>query len=380
MIERAQVEAAQASWGRLYCRVPFADAAKGIQPDAARLARPTMRSRLEAVRSVAADLLRRGADALSSLAEDDAEALGGPAIGPDTLKYMSELANDSFKRQLELDESVWRSLPFFAATFAFIAAVAGRAATDTPPLSWSTLSLVSHAFLVLAFGSLAWALRWFVPILRKRDYEYPSSDAEVNAYAKEMNAYHAALGKEGDDLDAEVLEELRHFMIDQHGSAARTNFLLNGTRMAARSKALLFMLTSFVLAFLCEATIFIHRDVTGPSEVGYGAAKRQELTDVGADGPVYAGSADSAEEPSGHGRRELLGNQVEAAAGAGEGRVTKTPPKRPAGNVQAPNRPVPPSPQFMAKRASEFGYTYDDRHRQPAASESSKATDGKKKD
>ncbi|WP_271299655.1 hypothetical protein [Sphingomonas sp. CV7422] len=293
---------------------------------------------------------------------------------------MSELANESFKRQLELDESVWRSLPFFAATFAFIAAMAGRAATDTPKIAGSFIPVVSHIFLILAIGSLAWALRWFVPILRKREYEYPSSDEEVKRFAEEMNEYHSALGLEGDDLDAKVVEELRLFMIDQHGSAARTNFVLNGTRMAARSKALLFMLTGFVLAFLCEATIFVYKDFSGPAEVQNGAEERQVGSQEQRNGAVRAGAPNSAEVPDGDRGRELLGNEIQAAKGTREVEMVKRPTQRPTGTVQAPTRPTPPSPQYMAKRGTELGNSVTGRVKQPGGGAPPSSPSGKRED
>ena len=177
-----------------------------------------------------------------------------------TIEYVSQLASESFKRQVDLDESVWRSLPFIAATFAFVAAIVGRAASDAPPFAWHPLSLASNITLLGAVLSLAWTLRWFYVVLRGREYQYPADDAQVRRYAEEMTSYHSALGLEGDDLDAKVVAEMRLFMIDQYGSAARTNRRLNVVRFEARGKVLLFILIGFVLAFVCEALIFVNAE------------------------------------------------------------------------------------------------------------------------
>jgi len=272
---------------------------------------------------------------------------GSAPMGVSTIKYVADLANDSFKRQVELDESVWRSLPFFAATFAFVAAVTGKAALDAPTFSGSAFSIIANAFFTLAIGSLAWALRWFWTVLRTREYEIPADDAAVRLYAEQMTTYHHQLGLSGTDLDDKVVEELRLFMIEQYGSAARTNFTHNTARLTARSRVLLFMLAGFVLAFLCEATIFIHRDLYGPSEV-HGEANQRDGTEQGQPfGAVHANQADSAEVPPGDGRRELLGRQLKAE-GAGEALMPKTPPIRPTSAV-TPTRPTPPAPQVVMK-------------------------------
>lgn len=191
----------------------------------------------------------------------------GPQMGGATIEFVTNLANESFKRQLELDESVWRSLPFFAATFAFVAAITGKAAFDAPIAAFTSFSIVANATFVLAILSLAWALRWFWPVLRPREYEIPADDARVRTFAEETTAYHRQLGLAGAELDGRVVDDLRLFMIGQYGAAARTNLGHNASRLKARSKVLLFMLAAFVLAFLCEATIFIHGELYGRSEV-----------------------------------------------------------------------------------------------------------------
>jgi hypothetical protein len=50
-------------------------------------------------------------------------------LGTGTTEYLASVSADSFKRQIDLEESIWRSLPFFAAAFAFVAALVARAAT-----------------------------------------------------------------------------------------------------------------------------------------------------------------------------------------------------------------------------------------------------------
>jgi hypothetical protein len=212
--------------------------------------------------------LRNAADHLES--RPDSIGSDTRQMGDETVKYVAELANDSFKRQVDLDESVWRSLPFFAATFAFVATITGRATSDVPALTTTWFSFITNGLLILSIGCLGWTLRWFWVVLRRREYEYPADDSEVRQYAEDMTAYHAALGQTGLELDTKVVEEMRLFMIDQYGSAARTNLRLNATRLEARSKVLLFILIGFVLAFGCEATIFIHNAIYGVSEVNGG--------------------------------------------------------------------------------------------------------------
>lgn len=293
-------------------------------------------------------------------------------MGETTVEYVESLASDSFKRQVDLDESVWRSLPFIAATFAFVAAVVGRAAQDVPDFQFGFYEVVTRLLLVAAVFSLAWTLRWFFVVLKPREYEYPADDASVRQFAEEMTNYYAELNLAGDDLDKKVVEELRLFMVDQYGSAARTNLRLNAVRLQARGKVLLFILIGFVLAFSCEAAIFLHRDFHGSKEVrgveereeradrkrrdiqaeqgvavdnGYGARRGPPLSEQRS---VYAYPAKTAKVAARDGRREHLGPALQRQH-TGEAVMTKGTRPKPESNVTPLARPTPPPSQFVAK-------------------------------
>lgn len=277
-------------------------------------------------------------------------------IEPATIKYLSELAAESFKRQVELDESVWRSLPFFGAVLALAASIIGRGSADAPPLAWSLYALSTHAALGLATLSFAWALRWFWVVVKARDYEYPSTDAQVRTYAEQMTEFHRASGLAGTELDEKVVEEMRLFMIEQYGSAARTNFAHNAEKMKARSQVLLFMMIGFVLAFVYEGIIFGHNAVNG------GPSHWSDAHDQSSDMPPNAGRTATAgtvdrndagatgatEAPHTHGGRGVSEDQS-SPSNQGE-TVTDTPTPSPTPTPSsAPARPTPPPPQILRK-------------------------------
>lgn len=160
-----------------------------------------------------------------SVAEDNG------ALKPATITRLSDLAGESFKRQSELDGSAWRSLPFFAVTRGLAATILGAVAQSVPRFGSSVLAMVLNGLLVLATISFGWAVRWFCTVVRPRDHEYPSPDADERAYAEAMTQYHAASGLAGDQLDQRVVTELQPFLTEQYGTAARTNFAHNAARM-----------------------------------------------------------------------------------------------------------------------------------------------------
>jgi hypothetical protein len=285
---------------------------------------------------------------------DENDEAPSTALGVDTVKYLGELASESFKRQAELDESVWRSLPFFAATFAFVATIIGRSAADAPAWSRSPYSWVANLLLIGAVCSLAWSLRWFWVVLQPREYEYPAPDALVRTYAEGTAAFHAASGVADKDIDTKTLTDMRLFMIDQYGSAAATNLGHNAVKLKARPKVLFFMLLGFALAFACEATIFLHTHIDGPSVVSGAASDGTATTNNGkGDGsgtPVAAATpAGAAQVATSQGGRRFLGREFQA--GNSEQAMTRgrtpTPPAKPTAST--PQRPTPPATQFVAK-------------------------------
>jgi len=182
----------------------------------------------------------------------------GQFLGPEAVEYLSEIAKDAYDQQAELNESVWRSLPFFAAVLGLAVTLMGRAAVDLPALDVSLYGSSTNAMFFLSGVSFAWAFRWLWLVLSSRDYEYPSDQAEVQIFAEQMVAYHSALGLSGPELDMRVTQELRAFRAQQLGDAARANLANNTVKLNARSQLLLFMMIGFLLAMATGTTTYIH--------------------------------------------------------------------------------------------------------------------------
>ena len=252
-------------------------------------------------------------------------------VANETIDYIADIANESFKRQLELDESVWRSLPFFSAVFAFVAAVVGKSAVDLPPWGESHSGKAAFLMLVFAVGSLAWSLRWFWVVLRPREYEYPSPDREILEYAKGIWQFHLGSGvSDTSKLDEKTLAEVRLLMIDQYGSAAATNREHNAVKLKARLQVLLFIMLAFALAFACQATMFINTHV-GAKPAGQGVLSdgtqpkphSVAATSGGEGAPPSSSQAGASKIGVGEGGRELLGGKHQA--GGQEQALTRSP-------------------------------------------------------
>ena len=288
--------------------------------------------------------------------ETPQEGVQQTALEAETVKYLSELAHKSFDRYNELDESVWRSLPFFAATFGLAATVASYAASRLPSLEWAAYVAISHILLLGALLCFAWAFRWFWLIIRPRSFEYPADDTLIRRYAEDVNGYHRAVGLAAADLDKAVVRDLQEFITDQLADAARTNAANARERLAARSQALLFMMIGFLLAFCGSITTFVHdrfygshrsvgiesnesSDATGsPSSESSNRTVRKTDASQGSDHSAGGGVLEADGNADSHRKERLMTDQ-------------KPPASIPA-SAQPISRPNPPPPQRLEKDAN----------------------------
>lgn len=190
------------------------------------------------------------------------EAVPLPQLGSDTIKCLSDIAEDAYDRQDELNESIWRSLPFFAASLALAVTLLGRAGTRVPPIEPEPFSIASNIVLGLSALSFAWAFRWLWSVLSSRDYQYPSDYQDVRGYAEQTQAYHLTTEEEA-TVDAKVVDDLRLFRANQLGEAAQVNLRNNAVRLKARSQLLLFMMIGFLLAIGTEVITSIQGLIAG---------------------------------------------------------------------------------------------------------------------
>lgn len=183
-------------------------------------------------------------------------SLRGRGVGvTKTSEFLSGVVEESFKREVDLDESVWRTLPFFVAAFGLGLPLLGYISAATAAIQSTIVSISAHLLFGLSIAAFAWAFRWFWTVVAPLEYQYPPSDGDLLEYASELHIYHEKTGLVGDRLDETVAEELRTFVTEQLAAATGKNRGNNALRVQARSQAILFLMVGFGLAILSEAAI-----------------------------------------------------------------------------------------------------------------------------
>lgn len=179
-------------------------------------------------------------------------------LGRETAKYLDDKAAESFKRQIDLEESVWRSLPLFTGALIAAAALIAKAASTLPPITCAPFPIITYAVLGLAVIFFAVAFWWLWQIVRPREYDFPADDAEIVNYAVNLSSFYNSLDMKKEDIDGAVLSDLRSYVTQTLGKAAKSTFNNNQARLSARSQVLVWLLWGFVLSFSAEAVIYVH--------------------------------------------------------------------------------------------------------------------------
>ncbi len=172
-------------------------------------------------------------------------------LRPETLKFLFETSSEAFKQQSDLDESVWRSMPFIGALFGFAISVIGSVSKRHDfSLSWPDV------FYFLAVASFSAAFFYVCLTVVIRNFEYPAKSSETRDYAQKLTAWYKANKEHHQRIDAKVVDDMRRFMVDQLASANETNLINVRKRLIARSRAIIFLLFGFFFISVSEMLIF----------------------------------------------------------------------------------------------------------------------------
>ncbi len=163
------------------------------------------------------------------------------------LDHIEKTLADAYRKEIDQEENIWRSLPFFAATLALQLAVVvqiGQRVADLPSARWwGSLLLLTGAGL-LSVAALAFLARSIFPAR----FRYLAPETELLGYARDLIQDESQPGAEP------ALAALRSTLAEQYAVATQHNRRINSHRQWCRSIAGLLTLCS-VLATLAVAAL-----------------------------------------------------------------------------------------------------------------------------
>lgn len=178
-----------------------------------------------------------------------ADASPGPSPAWEALE---KALADGYRRELEHEENLWRSLPFFAAAlalqFAALVPLLDRLAALPAPLGDLARVLAGAAGLLTLwallelFGSLA---------VGRDSYRYVASEGAMLGLARALEASRAAV--------ADPEAALRQIMMEQYAAAADHNRAVNRRRTDRRTRAALATLASLLATLGLVGSVLAHQ-------------------------------------------------------------------------------------------------------------------------
>ncbi len=173
---------------------------------------------------------------------------------PPTLDHVEKTFGDAYRKEIDQEENVWRTLPFFAATLALQLAALFQIVERLPgrlTAAWwvaITCETVTGVSTVVALGFLALSIY-------PAKFRYIAAEPELLTYAKGLLQDEEQYGdwRPGDPFNA--LAALKWTLALQYADATHHNRMINQRRAKWRSVAGLATLASVIATLALVVTI-----------------------------------------------------------------------------------------------------------------------------
>jgi hypothetical protein len=193
-------------------------------------------------------------------------------------EYLEKLVTDGLKREIDQDENVVRSLPFFATSLGVLITFIGFARNTLPEFTLTLWPILTYGLMAAILASLAFLLWFLAQAVRVRTFNYPMSELDLIRYAVDLTRYYqeaeptrgdGKANRDGSDADPvavverAVIDDLRAAMTQQCADAAVTSRFNNSKRLKARARALTILMAALSFALSLIIVILIHDALEG---------------------------------------------------------------------------------------------------------------------
>ena len=273
--------------------------------------------------------------------------------------YLEGVFKDAFKRELEVDENVARTLPFFAATLALVVTLYGFATTKLPPLEWRLLSLLLHLLLLTGAACLAGVVYNLFQAVRVRVYRLPPKETELVTWAEGLRTFYAEQGLTPEASDEKVSGDLKSRLILEFAEGVEHNRAANIPKLKARAQGFTLLVAALGIAFLMIAIIFSTDRLAsaGPKSAPHEQPTRQSRNAaqpaIGA--APAAAAAETAVRAGGREISRRAGGEHGAQVSDANKPAPAPPAPGPAPAQSVAQPPAPPTHQLLKKSESGGG-------------------------
>jgi len=183
-------------------------------------------------------------------------------LANDALSHIEKSLADSYRKEIDQEENVWRSLPFFATTIALQSAALGQFISWLPPLG-TVYSLFANGFLAVTGFLVLTALGLLAVCIRHARFRYIAREPELFHYAEDLVAAERAAIAAGNANPPNALEILQKELSIQYAIGVDHNRQILQRRAFIRTWAGLAIIGSMIATVFLVATVLIFHYVNG---------------------------------------------------------------------------------------------------------------------
>ncbi len=173
-------------------------------------------------------------------------------------EYIEKILSDAYKREIDEQDSVFRTLAFFPTSLTVLFAAMGLLRTVMPTPAFEMYSLVMHILLILLGISVFISIIFLLKAVLLGGVRYVSEE-KILSYGDQLKEFLSKSSLvESDKLNQEIIRDIRVHIIIQYSECIEINHNTNRSRTKNRNYSLMFMVFSITLAFLMAMSIFVN--------------------------------------------------------------------------------------------------------------------------
>ena len=176
---------------------------------------------------------------------------------PPALAYIEKTLADSYRKEIDQEENIWRSQPFFAATLALQLAALFQIVDKIPALT-TVMGLISIVLVGAAGLCTLTSLGFLAASIYPQRFDYIAKQGALLTYAWDLMRDEEASGDDPRPDPFSALVTLKTEIARQYAQATDHNQKINKLRERRRSIAGLAALGSVLMTVFLVATTYAH--------------------------------------------------------------------------------------------------------------------------
>jgi hypothetical protein len=181
----------------------------------------------------------------------------------DENEYLENLMAESYKREIDQEENVVRSLPFVAVGLAVLSTIMIFVSKYIPEYRLQSYVIIVWGLLFL-FGCLILLIIIYLLLAVSRPrFQRVRDPTELYLYSKRLEKYYRDIGRTPQQISEAVVNDMRLLMSQQYAICSAYNQAINFARSKARGRAFVSLVLAIALAFGIVVTISVHEAMNG---------------------------------------------------------------------------------------------------------------------